>query len=67
MDRKKVIHKVNHILDTFCQDCFLKEFLRDTYGKNHSQRFCIQDCSVGEKLQAYGDQLLRISDSNGKR
>ncbi|PWA13270.1 zinc-finger domain-containing protein [Pueribacillus theae] len=59
MQRKQVICKVNDILDTYCTDCFLKQFLRQTYGKNHAQRFCIRECSVGEELQKYGDKLLK--------
>lgn len=59
MERKLVVHKVNELLDTFCQDCFLNKYLRQTYGKNHAQRFCIQQCSVGDELKTYGKMLVR--------
>lgn len=58
MERKNILHKVNELLDTFCQDCFLNRHLRQTYGRNHAQRFCIQQCSVGDELKAYGEMLV---------
>mgnify|MGYP001945584233 CR=1 FL=1 len=57
MNRNQAICGVGAILDTYCQDCFLREFLRETYGKNEAQRFCLHECSVGEQLQKYGDFL----------
>ena len=59
MDKQKVIMEVSHILDTYCQDCFLRRHLRETFGKNHAQRFCINDCSVGDRLQQCGKYLTK--------
>lgn len=53
-----LMDKVNDLLDTYCTDCFLRKYLRRTYGKNHAQRFCIQQCSVGDELKTYGNMLI---------
>ena len=58
MNRKELICEVSYLLDTFCRDCFLREYMRQTYGKNDAQRFCIQECSVGDELKQYGKRLL---------
>lgn len=57
MDRKQVLMEVSDILDTYCNDCFVKSHFRKEYGKNYAQSFCIHQCTVGEKLKEYGKKL----------
>ncbi|MFT4414141.1 zinc-finger domain-containing protein [Fredinandcohnia humi] len=57
MDRKKLLLEVGEVLDTYCQDCFVKEFFRKERGKRYAQSFCIKNCTVGEKLKEYGRKL----------
>ena len=58
MDGKQLISEVGDILDTYCQDCFLKALYRKEYGKPYAQTFCIKNCTVGVKLQEYGKKLM---------
>ncbi|MCH1627353.1 zinc-finger domain-containing protein [Ferdinandcohnia quinoae] len=57
MKRRKLILEVGEVLDTYCQDCFVKDYFRKEYGKRYAQSFCIEKCTVGEKLKEYGKQL----------
>ncbi|MBD8068145.1 zinc-finger domain-containing protein [Bacillus sp. PS06] len=57
MERKKIIEEVGEILDTYCNDCFLKTHNRKEYGKSYAQVFCIKKCTVGETLREYGRKL----------
>jgi hypothetical protein len=58
MERQNVMMEISQILDTYCNDCFVRDHLRKTYGKNYAQRFCIQICSVGQELKKCGKQLV---------
>ncbi|KIL44148.1 zinc-finger domain-containing protein [Jeotgalibacillus soli] len=57
MERRKVIDEVEELLNTYCKDCLVKKQLRADYGKTHAHSFCIQQCTVGEKIQKYGKYL----------
>ncbi|NQD64560.1 zinc-finger domain-containing protein [Bacillus haikouensis] len=57
MDRKQVVNKVDELIDTYCRDCLLKAYFRKESGKAKAHRFCIEECTVGEQIKIYGDQL----------
>ncbi|MFS0863308.1 zinc-finger domain-containing protein [Fredinandcohnia sp. 179-A 10B2 NHS] len=57
MERRKLITEVGEMLDTYCQDCFVKEYFRKENGKRFAQTFCIKNCTVGQKLKEYGKRL----------
>ncbi|MFD1738443.1 zinc-finger domain-containing protein [Bacillus salitolerans] len=57
MEQKKVLLEVNHLLDTYCEQCFLNSYFKKEYGKCYAQRFCIHECTVGQKLKKYGEKL----------
>lgn len=57
MDKKQVIKEVHDMVQVYCEECFLYKYLRETNSRNVAQQFCIKECSVGEKLQEYGDRL----------
>ncbi|MDF0727909.1 zinc-finger domain-containing protein [Cytobacillus sp. S13-E01] len=57
MNKKLIRLEVGEILDTYCQDCFLKSYFRKEYGKKYAQSFCINKCTVGQKLKNYGQKL----------
>ena len=59
MNDKKIRMEVGEILDTYCKDCFLQAYFRKELGKKKAQTFCIKQCTVGQKLKAYGDQLSK--------
>ncbi|MBG9581649.1 hypothetical protein ABE42_21130 [Bacillus thuringiensis] len=57
MDRKQLITEVNDLLETYCEGCFLREHNRKTNSKYYAHSFCIRQCTVGETLKKYGEQL----------
>ncbi|RWU14483.1 zinc-finger domain-containing protein [Anoxybacillus flavithermus] len=59
MNRKDVLLRINELLDTYCEECFVKRALRKEYGKLYAQSFCIQTCTIGEKMKQYGQLLVK--------
>jgi hypothetical protein len=57
--RKVVTQEIESILATYCRDCFVREAFKKDYGKNYAQRFCNQQCTVGEQLQKLGKNLSK--------
>lgn len=57
MSRIDVLIEVEGLLNTYCKDCLVKAALRKEKGKTAAHKFCITDCSVGEKLKQYGMKL----------
>jgi predicted DNA-binding protein YlxM (UPF0122 family) len=59
LEQKKALLEANQILDTYCQQCFLNAHFKKEYSKNYAQSFCINQCTVGQKLKQYGKKLSR--------
>ncbi len=57
MKRKQVVEKVDELIDTYCSECFLKSHFRKEHGKTYAHRFCIEQCTVGEKIRYIGEKL----------
>ncbi|MCP8968820.1 zinc-finger domain-containing protein [Ectobacillus ponti] len=57
MSRKQLITEVHNLIEAYCEGCFLNRQLRHDHSRRYAQNFCIRQCTVGEKLQQYG-QLL---------
>lgn len=57
MERKKIFDEVEELFATYCQHCLVKKQLRLERGKTKAHRFCIQECTVGEKINKYGKHL----------
>ncbi|WP_078546242.1 zinc-finger domain-containing protein [Litchfieldia alkalitelluris] len=57
MDKKQILAEVGELLDTYCQECFVREHHRKEYSKSYAQEFCIKKCTVGELLREYGKKL----------
>ncbi|MGG3449955.1 MULTISPECIES: zinc-finger domain-containing protein [Bacillaceae] len=57
MSRIDVFIEVEDLLNTYCKDCLVKAALRKEKGKTAAHKFCITECSVGEKLKQYGMKL----------
>ncbi|MCP1144349.1 zinc-finger domain-containing protein [Lysinibacillus endophyticus] len=60
MNKSTVIKDIDELTDTYCNDCPIKKDLRNKIGKSNAHRFCIEQCSVGEKLQFLGQELMKI-------
>lgn len=61
MDKVSVMTEINEMLDTFCQDCFVKKQLSKDNGKTQAHKFCITTCTVGEQLQFLGSEMNKIT------
>ncbi|ABS74372.1 MULTISPECIES: zinc-finger domain-containing protein [Bacillus] len=57
MDKKSIYKELTELQDEYCKDCFVKKHFRKEFGKTHAHSFCINQCTVGEKLKAYGKVL----------
>ncbi|MCM3566860.1 zinc-finger domain-containing protein [Neobacillus mesonae] len=55
--RKEVIHQVESLMAEYCDGCFVHKQLKKDGGRRYAHRFCISQCTVGEKLQEYGRKL----------
>ncbi|MGE6260293.1 zinc-finger domain-containing protein [Heyndrickxia sporothermodurans] len=58
MEREKIIEEMNELLTTYCESCLVKSTLRKDYNKAYAHQFCIQTCTVGEKLKLVGKKLV---------
>ncbi|WP_409298181.1 zinc-finger domain-containing protein [Peribacillus sp. SCS-26] len=57
MTRKDICSEVDTMLEDYCKDCFLKAHHRKEKGRTFAHKFCISQCTVGEKLKELGDRL----------
>ncbi len=62
MNKVSVMKEIDELTDTYCMDCPVIRDLRKTRGKTKAHRFCIKQCSVGEKLQFLGQELMKVTD-----
>ncbi|MFT9596655.1 zinc-finger domain-containing protein [Mesobacillus sp.] len=57
MTRNEILAEVETLLNTYCNGCFLKKHHRQEHGKRAAHRFCINECTVGEKIKKCGQKL----------
>ncbi|USK32236.1 zinc-finger domain-containing protein [Bacillus sp. F19] len=57
MEKKQVVCEIDQLLDAYCTDCLLKKLFRKEYGKKVAHSFCIEECTVGQKIKEYGKKL----------
>lgn len=57
LNRIEMFENLQGVMTQFCEGCFLHKYLRGAEGKRSAHRFCITQCTVGEKLQEYGKKL----------
>ncbi|MEO2076468.1 MAG: zinc-finger domain-containing protein [Bacillus sp. (in: firmicutes)] len=55
--RKELLSHVENLMIHYCEGCFLHQHLKKESGRRAAHRFCISKCTVGEKLQEYGEKL----------
>jgi hypothetical protein len=56
--RKELLSQVEGLINQYCDGCFLHQHLKKEGGRRVAHRFCISQCTVGEKLQEYGKKLI---------
>ncbi|WP_277584317.1 zinc-finger domain-containing protein [Psychrobacillus antarcticus] len=57
MKNTQLINKIDELLDTYCDGCFVRKQLRKESGKTIAYRFCLEQCTVGENIKQIGSQL----------
>lgn len=57
MTKKELFENVQLIMEQYCMGCFLHQHIKKESGKRAAHRFCIADCTVGEKLRGIGKRL----------
>ncbi|WP_213145086.1 zinc-finger domain-containing protein [Neobacillus citreus] len=55
--RKALFTQVEHLLNEYCEGCFVHRQLKREGGRRTAHRFCISQCTVGQKIQEYGKKL----------
>lgn len=55
--RKELLSQVESLMAEYCEGCFLHRHMKKEGGRRAAHRFCISQCTVGEKLQEYGKKL----------
>ncbi|WP_223593370.1 zinc-finger domain-containing protein [Neobacillus bataviensis] len=55
--RKELLSQVENMINHYCEGCFLHQYLKKEGGRRTAHRFCISQCTVGEKLQEFGKKL----------
>jgi hypothetical protein len=57
MERKAIFNEVDEIIKNYCNGCFLYKQNRKDKGRTYAHRFCIAQCTVGEKIRTCGKRL----------
>ncbi|WP_409301275.1 zinc-finger domain-containing protein [Peribacillus sp. SCS-155] len=57
MDRKLILTEVEQVLEEYCKDCFVYSTLRKENGRSFAHKFCIRQCTVGERIKEIGMKL----------
>ncbi|MEH7109128.1 MULTISPECIES: zinc-finger domain-containing protein [Bacillaceae] len=54
----ELFSQVEKLMTQYCEGCFVHKTLKNENGRRTAHRFCISQCTVGEKLREYGDKLM---------
>ncbi|MDQ0272043.1 zinc-finger domain-containing protein [Cytobacillus purgationiresistens] len=57
MEKKKIVQEVGSLMGHYCEECFLYKHHRKEKGRNFAHRFCISECTVGQKIKSIGKKL----------
>ncbi|KYD22249.1 zinc-finger domain-containing protein [Caldibacillus debilis] len=50
-------------MEDYCRGCFLHKYFSKEKGRRYAHNFCINKCTVGERLRKIGQEL---ENSSGK-
>lgn len=56
-NRAELFETVQSLMAYYCDGCFLYKYVKEAEGKRAAHRFCITQCTVGEKLKECGKKL----------
>ncbi|MBU0437633.1 zinc-finger domain-containing protein [Staphylococcus succinus] len=54
---KEAIGAIDHLMNTYCNQCLLKHHIRKNEGKAQAHHFCINECSIGKQIKQIGNEL----------
>jgi hypothetical protein len=57
LKRHDLVEKIDLLTVTYCEGCFLYKHLKQESGRRQAHRFCISQCTVGQKIQECGNNL----------
>ncbi|OLS37747.1 zinc-finger domain-containing protein [Bacillus sp. MRMR6] len=57
-NRKELFNHVGALLAQYCDGCLLHKHFKQEGGRRSAHRFCISQCTVGERLKKYGKKLM---------
>ncbi|MDQ0155143.1 zinc-finger domain-containing protein [Robertmurraya andreesenii] len=57
MNRKEILQEVEELLSGYCNGCFLYKYHKLERGRTYAHRFCISECTIGEKIRDFGHRL----------
>lgn len=58
-NRASIVEDINSLLDDECGVCREQERIKFE-DRTHFQRYCINECAVGQQLQGLGQELIEI-------
>ncbi|UXR79378.1 MULTISPECIES: zinc-finger domain-containing protein [unclassified Staphylococcus] len=56
-EKRRAIDMIDTLMADYCTQCLIKSHLRKEESKTSAHHFCIQQCSVGQRIQALGKHL----------
>ncbi|WP_042457676.1 zinc-finger domain-containing protein [Neobacillus dielmonensis] len=57
VERKELLNQVEGLMLKYCEGCFLHRHLIKESGRRAAHRFCISQCTIGERIKQYGEKL----------
>jgi len=57
MERKLILEEIDNLIKNYCDGCFVYKHFRKDHSQKFAQSFCINKCTVGEKIKDMGKQL----------
>ncbi|MBS4199446.1 zinc-finger domain-containing protein [Bacillus sp. FJAT-49732] len=58
MKRTKVFKEIDELITSYCDGCFLHLHFKKEFSKSYAHKFCIGECTIGQKLQEKGKTLI---------
>ncbi|MBS4217366.1 zinc-finger domain-containing protein [Bacillus sp. FJAT-49711] len=58
MKRTKIFKEIDELISSSCEGCFLHLYFKKEFSKTYAHSFCINQCTVGQKLQEKGKSLI---------
>ncbi|UXR70609.1 MULTISPECIES: zinc-finger domain-containing protein [unclassified Staphylococcus] len=56
-EKRQAIETIDTLMADYCTQCLIKSHLRKEESKTSAHHFCINECSVGQRIQALGKYL----------